>query len=79
MTSILTGSADNVSVLTGNTLDESGASYNYSTTVDAYLEDLQTQYGNWAEKFLALYPANNDSQASESLNAHYQDTSLTGT
>jgi carboxylesterase 2 len=79
MTSILTGSANNVSVLTGNTLDESGASYNYSTTVDAYLEDLQTQYGNWAEKFLALYPANNDSQASESLNAHYQDTSLTGT
>ncbi|KAE9364329.1 alpha/beta-hydrolase [Stipitochalara longipes BDJ] len=78
MTSLLTGSANDVPVLTGNTLDESGATYNYSTTVDAYLEDLQTQYGNWSEQFLALYPAN-DSQASESFNAHYRDTSFTGT
>jgi hypothetical protein len=59
MTSLLAGSANNVPVLTGNTPDESETSYNYSTTVDVHLEDLQTQYENWTEQFLALYPAKN--------------------
>lgn len=78
MTSLLNGAANDVPILTGNTIDESGATYNYSTTVAAYLEALEEQYGNWTEKFLALYPANNDTQAAESSNAHYRDTSITG-
>jgi len=62
--------------LTSNTRDESGAVYNASVTVADYTADLVKEYGDeWGAKFLELYPAANDSQASASLNAHYFDIS----
>ncbi|RDW68166.1 carboxylic ester hydrolase-34 [Coleophoma cylindrospora] len=73
------GVANDVPILTGNTRDESGASYTENTTVAAYVASLETQYGStWASRFLELYPAANDTQADMSFNAHYRDTSRTG-
>ncbi|KAH6671177.1 Alpha/Beta hydrolase protein [Halenospora varia] len=72
--------ANDVPILTGNTRDESGAVFNQSVNVTTYTSDLETQYGSaFAEEFLKLYPAGNDSQASRSANAHYTDTSKVGT
>lgn len=80
MTTLIKGAANDVPILTGNTKDESGAVATENTTVALYNQSLVTQYGSeFAAKFLALYPAANDSQADMSFNAHYRDTSRTGT
>jgi carboxylesterase 2 len=79
LNSLIEGAANDVPILTGNTKDESGAVAAENTTAAAYVQALETQYGStFAAKFLALYPAANDSQADMSFNAHYRDTSRTG-
>lgn len=72
------GPANDVPLITGNTKDESGAELPINITVAEYVADLQEQYGDdeLAQRFLALYPAANASQAGMSFNAHYRDTSL---
>ncbi|KKY15302.1 putative carboxylesterase [Diplodia seriata] len=73
---MVNGPANDVPLITGNTKDESGASLPINITVSAYIQDLQTQYGDaYAQRFLALYPAANGTQAGMSFNAHYRDTS----
>ncbi|KAF4540118.1 Carboxylesterase [Lasiodiplodia theobromae] len=72
------GPANDVPLITGNTKDESGAELPINITVAEYVADLQEQYGDdeLAQRFLALYPAANATQAGMSFNAHYRDTSL---
>ncbi|KAF4630086.1 hypothetical protein G7Y89_g8056 [Cudoniella acicularis] len=80
MTTLLSGLGNDVPILTGNTRDESGASFTENTTVSAYNASLISQYGSYfAAQFLALYPAANNSEADTSFNAHYRDTSRVGT
>lgn len=77
---LLNGSANQVPVLTGNTRDESGATYGLNITIDTYLSDLNSTYsGNWSNRFLEQYPANDSSTASSSENAQFSDRSKVGT
>ncbi|KAF9693563.1 hypothetical protein EKO04_008103 [Ascochyta lentis] len=77
---MLNGPANDVPVLTGNTKDESGASLPINTTVAGYISSLQSYYGDeFAARFLELYPANNNSEADRSSNAHYSATLRVGT
>ncbi|CAG8081265.1 unnamed protein product [Penicillium nalgiovense] len=77
---LLKGAANDVPVLTGNTRDESGATYGLNITVQEYLVDLNETYsGNFVEEFLCLYPAANGSQASASENLQFTERSMVGT
>ncbi|KAJ5947279.1 alpha/beta-hydrolase [Penicillium verhagenii] len=75
------GAANNVPVLTGNTKDESGAEYNTNITVAEYLVDLEDTYttGNWSQRFLELYPADNSVRADGAYNSMFTDRSKVGT
>ncbi|KAI1099534.1 Alpha/Beta hydrolase protein [Jackrogersella minutella] len=74
------GLANDVPVLTGNTKDESGASYGGNTTLAAYLSGLNSTYsGAFVEKFRAAYPANDTATASAAQNAQFTDRSKVGT
>jgi len=77
---LIKGAANDVPVITGNTRDESGATYGLNITVDTYLSDLNSTYdGVWVDRFLELYPAANSSQASASENQQFTDRSKVGT
>lgn len=75
------GPANDVPILTGNTRDESGATYGLNITVAEYEEDEEDTYGStWATKFIAAYGAANDSaSASAAYNAQWTDRSKVGT
>lgn len=73
---LLSGPANDVPYITGNTKDESGASTTTNLTVAQYVSDIETQYGNLSSRILSLYPANTSSQADMAYNAHWRDTSL---
>jgi len=72
---LLTGPANDVPLITGNTKDESGASTSTNLTVAEYVAEIEAQYGNLSARVLALYPASNSTQADQSYNAHWRDTS----
>lgn len=66
--------------MTGNTRDESGATYGLNISLSTYLSDLNSTYnGTWAHKFLDLYPANDSVTASGAYNAQFTDRSKIGT
>lgn len=74
------GLSHDVPVMTGNTKDESGASYGLNVTLGQYLSDLKSTYaGDFADRFLAAYPANDSASASAAQNAQYTDRSTVGT
>lgn len=74
------GLAQDVPVMTGNTRDESGASYGLNITLDEYLADLNETYsGDFAQRFLGAYAANDSATASAAENAQYTDRSKIGT
>lgn len=78
--SLINGSANQVPVLTGNTKDESGATYGLNITVATYLADLNATYnGTWIERFHDLYPANDSVTASGAENSQFTDRSKVGT
>lgn len=78
--SLINGSANNVPILTGNTRDESGATYGLNISLATYLSDINSTYnGTFAADFLALYPANDSVTASAAENAQYTDRSKVGT
>ncbi|KAF3763608.1 alpha/beta-hydrolase [Cryphonectria parasitica EP155] len=70
---------NDVPVITGNTKDESGATYGLTATVAGYESTLNSTYGSLAADFLAAYPASNDTQAAMQENLIARDTSLIGT
>ena len=72
--------AQDVPVLTGNTKDESGATYGLNITLDTYYSDLNDTFsGPWVQRFLDLYPANNSVTASGAENSQWTDRSVVGT
>ncbi|KAE8329708.1 alpha/beta-hydrolase [Aspergillus sergii] len=75
------GAANNVPIITGNTKDESGATYGLNITVANYLQEFKETFttGTWSEKFLALYPANDSVSASGAYNSMWTDRSKVGT
>lgn len=74
------GAANQVPVLTGNTKDESGATYGLNITLSTYLSDLNSTYnGTWIERFFEQYPANDSVTASGAENSQFTDRSKVGT
>lgn len=74
------GLAEDVPILTGNTRDESGATYGLNITLATYLSDLNTTYaGDFPDRFLAAYAANDSATASAAENAQFTDRSKVGT
>lgn len=73
------GIAQDVPIMTGNTKDESGASYGLNISLATYLSDLNETYGTWQQGFLAAYPANDSATASTAYNAQFTDRSKVGT
>jgi carboxylesterase 2 len=77
---LLNGAANQVPVLTGNTKDESGATYGLNISLSTYLADLNSTYsGTWVEKFFEQYPANDSLTASGAYNSQFTDRSKVGT
>ncbi|KAJ5544341.1 alpha/beta-hydrolase [Penicillium frequentans] len=65
---------------TGNTKDESGASYGLNTTLETYYSDVNETYeGVCVHRFLDLYPANDSISASGAESSQYTDRSKIGT
>lgn len=80
LNTLLNGLTKDVPVMTGNTRDESGATYGLNITLDTYLSDLNSTYsGEYVDKFLELYPANDSATASAAYNAQFTDRSKVGT
>jgi carboxylesterase 2 len=73
------GSANDFPVLTGNTKDESGAALPIDITISDYVSNLQSSYGAFASRFLALWPASNSTQAGMAQNALGNSISRVGT
>ncbi len=74
------GLANDVPIMTGNTKDENGASYGLNITLDEYLDETNSTYsGDFVDKFLAAYAANDSASASAAENAQYTDRSKVGT
>ncbi|KAH8895939.1 alpha/beta-hydrolase [Thozetella sp. PMI_491] len=74
------GLAHDVPVMTGNTKDESGASFGLNITLDEYFSDLNSTYaGEFVDKFFAAYSANDSTTASAAENAQWTDRSTVGT
>ncbi|KAH9843322.1 Carboxylesterase family [Teratosphaeria destructans] len=78
--SLLNGAANQVPVITGNTKDESGATYGLNISLETYLQDNNETYsGEWSQRFFDLYPANDSTTASGAENSQYTDRSKAGT
>lgn len=76
---LLKGAANQVPVITGNTKDESGATYGLNISLSTYLTDLNATYsGKWVNKFFEAYPAN-DTTAGAAYNSQFTDRSKVGT
>lgn len=65
----------NVPILTGNNLDESGASTAPGFTLETFQSNYTAMFGNFSAQFFELYPANDSAQADNSSNALWDDTS----
>ncbi|KAH6654924.1 Alpha/Beta hydrolase protein [Truncatella angustata] len=69
------GAANKVPYITGNNADEYGVTDTFTTTVADFTSYVQGNTGNTSAAFLAAYPANNDTQASQSQIAFVRDQS----
>ncbi len=69
------GKQNDVPTLTGGNLhDNNGSSPHPTITAAAFRQQAKQRYGDLADEFLKLYPADNDEQARLSYNASLQDT-----
>ncbi|KAL5356308.1 Alpha/Beta hydrolase protein [Aspergillus floccosus] len=76
---LINGPANDVPVITGNTKDESGAATNTDYTVAEYKYYCTLKYGDLADRYFQLYPADgNKTLADMAWNAAARDTSLIG-
>lgn len=74
------GLGSDVPVMTGNTKDESGASYGLNITLATYEDDVNSTYsGEFVSRFLSAYAANDSATASAAENAQFTDRSKVGT
>lgn len=72
------GPANDVPLMTGNTKDESGATYGTNVTVEQYEASLESTYGTYGSQFLEAYPASNTTEASMMSNLVARGASLVG-
>lgn len=73
------GPANDVPFMTGNTRDESGATYGLELTEAEYLADFESKYGNLSSEAEALWPPadwTNETIIGDAYNAMWRDTSL---
>ena len=73
------GLQNDVPMLTGNNLDESGAEPQPHISLDTYLNSTKQKYGSMADAFLKLYPASSDHEAGLAGNAEARDGSRVST
>lgn len=75
--SLVYGPGNDVPFITGNTRDESGATYGLNISVDTFLSEMESQYepSGLYNLSLELYPHSNYSEASASYNLMWDDTS----
>ncbi|OGE51873.1 hypothetical protein PENARI_c012G08233 [Penicillium arizonense] len=73
--SIRHGAANKVPYITGNNAGEYGVSNTFTTTTDDYISYVEGITGDLNATFLAVYPADNDTQASTSQIALVRDQS----
>lgn len=73
------GSQNDVPILTGNNLDESGAQPQPAVKLDVLLIAVKQKYGAMADEFLKLYPASSDHEAGLAQNASARDGSRVST
>ena len=76
---LTSGAANPVRVLTGNNRDESGAKPRQEITLTEYVERSRARYGDLAEEYLALYPAQDDPTAGDALNSAYRESTRLST
>ncbi|KAH8642572.1 hypothetical protein IG631_00035 [Alternaria alternata] len=79
MNTLLRGAANDVPILTGNTRDESGATYGLNISLATYLSDMNATFGDWTDRFLQVYSANDSASASAAYNRQWSDRSAIGT
>ncbi|KAF7885009.1 hypothetical protein EAF00_010827 [Botryotinia globosa] len=79
MNTLINGAANDVPIMTGNTRDESGATYGLNITLATYLADMNTTFGDWTDEFLTIYSANDSTSASAAYNRQWSDRSAVGT
>ena len=71
---LVQGLAQDVLIITNNTKDESRETYGLHITLDTYLSDFNpTSSGEWLDIFLALYPADNGTEARDTVNSEWTD------
>ncbi|KAI1324459.1 alpha/beta-hydrolase [Xylariaceae sp. FL0255] len=75
---LMTGPANDVPVVTGNTKDESGAAYGATISVADWQAEINETYGSLASEFLAAYPCSNSTQCGMQSNLLARDISLIG-
>ena len=76
---LISGPANDVPVITGNTKDESGAELTSTYTVEEYREYCPIKYGNLSSLYFELYPSGDNSiTASNAWRAAAQDISKVG-
>ncbi|KAF2703717.1 putative carboxylesterase [Pleomassaria siparia CBS 279.74] len=74
---LLSGPANDVPLITGNTRDESGAELRTNYTLAQYESYCSLKYGNLSSQYFELYPAGNSSTtATDSWRLAARDTSL---
>ena len=73
------GLQNDVPLLTGNNLDESGAEPQPNVRLEDFLSDAKQKYGAMADEFLELYPASSDSEAGTARNNAARDNSRVST
>ncbi|CAN8095858.1 unnamed protein product [Discula destructiva] len=79
LNTLTNGLTKDVPVMTGNTRDESGATYGLDISLESYLSTLNSTYdGDFPDLFFEAYPANDSASASAALNAQYTDRSKVG-
>ncbi|KAF2162126.1 hypothetical protein M409DRAFT_37448 [Zasmidium cellare ATCC 36951] len=79
MQQLIDGPANDVPVITGNTLDESGAATSTNYTLAQFKYYNQLKYGSLYGNFTKFYPTNdNDTLANDQWNQAAIDTSLVG-
>lgn len=77
---LLHGAANQVPVMTGNTKDESGATYGLVLNETTYIADVEDTYnGTWVQRFLEQYPVPSNGSAGGAYNSQWSDRSKIGT
>ncbi|KAL5001389.1 Alpha/Beta hydrolase protein [Aspergillus recurvatus] len=73
---LVKGLAQDMPVITGNTKDESGATFNLMLSLADYLLDMNSTFlGEWLEWFLEAYAANSLMLAPDAYNSQWTDRS----